>query len=412
MRRKQIVSVMLIGAMVASIGAQANAGSLKEAQEKASDISDKKNAAQAEKESLAAELKDIVADIEETKKDLEKKQEEINEKSDELMKAQLDEDNQYEDMKLRIKFMYENGSGQLIETLCESQNFAEFLSSAEYITQLSEYDRDMLVEFQEIVTDVEEQKEALEEENKKLEKIQDSFISQQDELQVLIEEKSEEISALDDELGTVNKQIASLKAEAEKQARIKREAEAAALAAKAGGTPAAAANTQTTIEGTDDPDAPDSTVTPDNPEPAPEPEPDPEPSGGGSYGGGPLSNPCPSAWISSEFGGRESPGGIGSTNHKGRDYAASAGTSILAAAGGTVTTVSYIYYRGNYIQINHGGGLSTLYQHCSAIYASAGQSVSAGQVIAAVGSTGNSTGPHLHFEVWVNGVPVDPRLYL
>ena len=62
--------------------------------------------------------------------------------------------------------------------------------------------------------------------------------------------------------------------------------------------------------------------------------------------------------------------------------------------------------------INHGDGLSTLYQHCSAIYVSAGQSVSAGKNIAAVGSTGISTGAHLHFEVHVNGTPVDPRLYL
>ena len=129
-------------------------------------------------------------------------------------------------------------------------------------------------------------------------------------------------------------------------------------------------------------------------------------------GSGRLSNPCPSAYISSEFGGRTSPGGIGSTNHKGRDYAAGTGSAIYASASGTVTTVSYNVARGNYVVINHGNGLSTLYQHCSAIYVSAGQSVSAGQNIAAVGTTGYSTGPHLHFEVWVNGTPVDPRLYL
>lgn len=142
-------------------------------------------------------------------------------------------------------------------------------------------------------------------------------------------------------------------------------------------------------------------------------------SGGGTAGpsippsgNGTLSNPCPSAYISSEFGGRASPGGIGSTNHKGRDYAAGAGSPIYAAAGGTVTTVAYNGARGNYVVINHGNGLSTLYQHCSATYVSVGQSVSVGQNIAAVGSTGASTGPHLHFEVWVGGVPVDPRLHL
>ena len=114
---------------------------------------------------------------------------------------------------------------------------------------------------------------------------------------------------------------------------------------------------------------------------------------------------------SSEFGGRQSPGGIGSTNHKGRDYAAASGSPIYAAASGTVTTVGYSGVRGNYVVINH-GDIATLYQHCSAIYVSSGQSVSCGQNIAAVGSTGASTGPHLHFEVHVNGTPVDPRLYL
>ena len=94
------------------------------------------------------------------------------------------------------------------------------------------------------------------------------------------------------------------------------------------------------------------------------------------------------------------------------DIAASTGTAIYAADGGTVVTVSYSSARGNYIVVSHGNGLTTLYQHCSAIYASVGDKVSQGDVIAAVGSTGISTGAHLHFEVWLNGVPVDPENYI
>ena len=94
------------------------------------------------------------------------------------------------------------------------------------------------------------------------------------------------------------------------------------------------------------------------------------------------------------------------------DIAAGAGSNIYAADGGTVVTVDYNVARGNYIVVSHGNGMSTLYQHCSAIYASVGQKVSQGDAIAAVGSTGYSTGPHLHFEVWVNGVPVDPSGYI
>lgn len=132
----------------------------------------------------------------------------------------------------------------------------------------------------------------------------------------------------------------------------------------------------------------------------------------GNYGSGVLRNPCPSATISSEFGGRASPGGIGSTNHKGRDYAAPNGTPIYAAASGKVTQVSTSSARGKYCIIEHGANMSTLYQHCSAILVKPGQKVSVGQQIAKVGNTGNSTGPHLHFEVHINGEPVDPRLYL
>ena len=134
--------------------------------------------------------------------------------------------------------------------------------------------------------------------------------------------------------------------------------------------------------------------------------------GGGTPGSGYLANPCPAASISSEFGGRTSPGGIGSTNHKGRDYAAPAGTPIYAAADGTVIQSTYNSVRGNYLQIDHGNGLKTLYQHCSRIIVQNGQHVNKGQVIAYVGNTGASTGPHLHFEVWENDTPVDPRNYL
>ena len=110
--------------------------------------------------------------------------------------------------------------------------------------------------------------------------------------------------------------------------------------------------------------------------------------------------------ITSRFGARSR------GTHTGLDIATSTGTSIVAAAGGTVT---YSGYKGSYgylVVISHGNGVETYYAHCSRLYVSAGMSVSQGQQIAAVGSTGNSTGPHLHLEVRLNGVALNPQNYV
>ena len=98
--------------------------------------------------------------------------------------------------------------------------------------------------------------------------------------------------------------------------------------------------------------------------------------------------------------------------HYGDDYSAPTGTPIKASDGGTVTLAGWYYGYGLTVIINHGGGVQTLYGHCSSLYVSAGESVFQGQTIAAVGNTGNSTGPHCHFEIIVNGRHVDPSLYV
>lgn len=98
--------------------------------------------------------------------------------------------------------------------------------------------------------------------------------------------------------------------------------------------------------------------------------------------------------------------------HTGQDIAAPHGTTIRAAGPGVVMSTGWRGGYGNTVIIDHGGGISTLYGHCSRILARPGQKVSAGTPIAAVGSTGYSTGPHVHFEVRVNGRPVNPRAYL
>ena len=391
MQKKRVLSVIL--ALTLSIGCAipAQASSISETQKKGEELQSQKDSAEAEKAALTKQLNDLIDEMDKTTEDINTKQEEIDAKETELIQAQIDENNQYESMKKRIKYMYENGNTQFIEVLLESKSIGEFLNNAEYIAQISDYDRQMLKEFQQTVQDVDDQKTALETEKAELETLQTQLHDKQNEVSTLISEKADLIGDLETAIGENAAKLQALQEEAARQARVQQEAAAAASGNNSSGSSGGGSSSggSSSGGGSSSPVAP---ITPS--------------------GSGRLSNPCPSAYISSEFGGRTSPGGIGSTNHKGRDYAAGTGSPIYASASGTVTTVSYNVARGNYVVINHGNGLSTLYQHCSATYVSAGQSVSAGQNIAAVGTTGYSTGPHLHFEVWVNGTPVDPRLYL
>lgn len=116
--------------------------------------------------------------------------------------------------------------------------------------------------------------------------------------------------------------------------------------------------------------------------------------------------------ITSRYGHRSSPGGIGSTNHKGMDISAKAGTTIRAAATGTVKFAGYKGSLGNLVIIKSEKGIETYYGHCSKIYVKKGQKVTAGDKIAAVGQTGAATGPHLHLEIHVNGKVINPQKYL
>ena len=129
-----------------------------------------------------------------------------------------------------------------------------------------------------------------------------------------------------------------------------------------------------------------------------------------------LVSPLGKSWrsmVTSEFGGRTDPITGQQAGHSGIDLGAAKGTSIRAAKAGTVKTVVYgSTGYGYYLTIDHGGGLVTLYGHCSGILVREGQTVKAGETVAKVGSTGRSTGNHLHFEVRVNGVKQNPRNYL
>jgi murein DD-endopeptidase MepM/ murein hydrolase activator NlpD len=131
------------------------------------------------------------------------------------------------------------------------------------------------------------------------------------------------------------------------------------------------------------------------------------------YDGGMFAMPCPSySRISDNFGMRMHPTLGIQKMHNGVDFAAPSGSAILAAYDGKVVAAAYNSTMGNYVMISHGSGLYTVYMHASSLSVSTGAEVSKGQKIASVGSTGRSTGPHLHFGVRLNGNYVSPWNYL
>ncbi|MFI3213211.1 MAG: M23 family metallopeptidase, partial [Eubacteriales bacterium] len=132
-----------------------------------------------------------------------------------------------------------------------------------------------------------------------------------------------------------------------------------------------------------------------------------------TYDGGMFQWPVPSyKYISSDYGYRINPITGAEQFHSGVDMAAASGAPILAAYDGQVVAAAYSSSMGNYIMIDHGDALYTIYMHCSALYVSTGATVSKGDKIAAVGTTGSSTGNHLHFGVRLNGSYVNPWNYL
>ena len=126
----------------------------------------------------------------------------------------------------------------------------------------------------------------------------------------------------------------------------------------------------------------------------------------------PTQHPVSSGNLGSPFGWRIDPINGGSALHTGLDFQASTGTPIVAAAGGVVVTQEYHPAYGNMIEIDHGNDLITRYAHASQVFVKKGDLIKRGKKIAEVGTTGRSTGPHLHFEVLVQGVPQDPQKFL
>lgn len=330
---------------------------------------------------LDGNLAELAGELEELGIRITEKEAQIMTAQAQLEEARETEAKQYNAMKLRIKYMYENGQTSFVELIMDSGSISELLNRAEYVSQIGEYDRKKLSEYGEVKDEVASREQALNEEHEALLVLQDTTRAKQASVEQLMSTKKAELEAVQSKIDTAQSELnqyeADIKAQEDQMKRIeaemkRREEEARKKAEEAGKA---------------------YTVT--------------------NLGNISFKWPCPSSSrITSNFGDRESPTEGASSNHKGMDIGAGTGADIIAAADGQVVISTYSYSAGNYIMIDHGGGISTVYMHCSQLLVSEGAKVTQGQVIAKVGSTGYSTGPHLHFGIRSGGSYVNPRNYV
>ncbi len=302
----------------------------------------------------------------------------------ERVKAQ--EEAQYKEMMARVKYMYENGEQPLIGMLFGGADVTEIFNQLEYRQQITKYDNTLLENYKETKRQTAETEACLTAELETLKTLEEYQEANLKGLEQMSADKAAELEALAADLGVdeemlyeywdeiqANKddidRLVKLEKERiaeeerkrkEEEERLRREAELAASKS--------------------------------------------------------IKNiiwPLPGhSRITSYFGYRDAPTKDATTYHKGIDISANTGVDVLAAIAGKVVTATYSYSSGNYIVIDHGNGVRTIYCHASKLLVKVGDEVKRGQVIMKVGSTGVSTGSHLHFGIFINGTAVNPLDYV
>lgn len=374
---------------------------LQKAKELIDSLKGSKEDIQSEVEKLDKQLNEISGKVKELESRLSKKRQEIADTESALNKAKEQEKKQYRNMKKRIQFMYENGQTSYVEMLLSADSFTDFLNAVEYITQISQYDRKMLKEYQNMQVTIADTQKTLETDYASLQSLQAKVQEEKQAVAALESAKKGELNDVADDL--IDAQTVAKAYEAEIQAQNEVIAQIQAAQKRAAEQQAAQQQAQAAEENQGATDAAgENQNTAQNTTPS-----------GNGQSTGSMMWPCPSSKrVTSDYGPRTSPTNGASSNHKGIDIGAAYGADIVAADGGTVLVATYSSSGGNYVIIDHGGGLCTVYMHASSLTVSAGQTVSKGQVIAKVGSTGISTGNHLHFGVTLNGVYVSPWGYV
>lgn len=260
----------------------------------------------------------------------------------------------------RLKELYQYGEPNYVDVLFQSSDFSDFLTRFEYLSYVADNDKKLLAEVVELRDSLEAQKISLETQKSSLEAQKKEHEAKVTELELASREKETLVNQIKTEESNLYAMLDAMEEESDRIA-----ANIAALQSGGGTAPSA------------------------------------------------LLWPAPaSKYITSHYGPRIHPITKKQSIHTGIDIGAGYGTNILAAASGTVIVSTYNSSYGNYVVVDHGGGMSTLYAHMSKRLVGVGDNVAAGEVIGLVGSTGMSTGAHLHFEVRINGKHTQPNPYL
>ena len=324
---------------------------------------------------LDSSLARIEQNIQELSVKIAAKEEEIAVSQEQLETALENEENQKESMINHIRMVYESGEPQMLDMLLKSASFSDFLNKADYTERVMAYDNKMWQDYKLVREYVELCKQELELEKEILDEAKAGVEEEQRNLEALIDQKNKDIVAYETDITNKEKAIKEYEEEIEAQ-----ENEIAALEALI-------AEEKKKIL------ASSGIVL--------------------TYDGGTFKFPVASyTRVSDEYGPRIHPTLGIQQFHNGVDLASPKGTAIYAAYDGTVVAAAYSATMGNYVMIDHGSGLYTIYMHASALYVEKDDIVVRGETIAAVGSTGRSTGPHLHFSVRLNGEYQSPWNYI
>lgn len=358
-----------------------------------------------QKKAIDEQMKLIYSEIDNINAQIETYNLLIAEKQSELDTALDEQAALNEKYRARLRSMEEDGSISYWNVLFQANSFADLLDQMELISEIAAYDQRIIAEMDELAEEISAAQEELANEKLGLESMREELAVSEAELEVKRAEsdeviaklaaEAEELESLQEEFEDKEQELSSQIASAEKSyyEALKKEEEERKRQEQQ--------QQQNNNNNNNNSNNNNNNNNSGN-------------NGGGSSTSSGFLYPLPAgtSYVSCAYGWRIHPITGNRSFHTGVDLAAASGTSIYASKSGTVTTATYDSVWGYYVTINHGDGTSTLYGHMTRFTVSAGQSVSQGQVIGYVGSTGWSTGAHLHFNIYVNGSTVNPMSYV